>query len=68
MMIEFGLGFLCCAVIFIYVNLRAGKVKPGEPLAFVLPRKEERPDNRKARQHSTEQYKAQMRAVINRGQ
>jgi len=63
--IEFGLGFLCCAVLFIYVNWRTRK--PGEEPPTIIDRVVSRPDNKRARACSTDQYRAEQKWLREHG-
>lgn len=62
---SFALGFLCNAVIFFYINLRTKKPATDAPVVN-MKKKANLPDNKKARQCSTEEYRAEMKwAKIN---
>ena len=57
-MINFCLGFLCCAVVFYYVNWRTRKPEDPPTLVGKMMLK---PDNKKARKCSTDAYRAEQR-------
>jgi hypothetical protein len=64
-MIEFGLGFLCCAVLFIYVNWRTRK--PEEKSPTIIDKIRFKPDNKRARYCSTDQYRAEQKWLREHG-
>lgn len=63
-MLEFGLGFLCCAVICLYIQWRTPSTQ--EP-PTVMDKVKYKPNNKLARECSTEAYRAEQKWVREHG-